>query len=149
MVIPTEKSGQWAVSISLPTTAHCPLPILILLLNVFLQRPLADFRPINITLSVSRDAFRRACSGLVGVLFRVRNEGDAFAVLGAPDTDAALPARVPSRIRLRVGHKNNVLFININPARTAELLPLFEEFSILIEDLDAIIIPVADEEPSF
>src|SRR6266542_2311317 len=81
-------------------TIHCPLSTLILLLDVFLPRPRADFRPINITLSVSRDAFRRACSGLVGVLFRVRNEGDELAVLGAPDTDAALPTRVPSRIRL-------------------------------------------------
>src|SRR2546422_7298731 len=95
--------------------------------DVFLQCPRADFRPIHITLSIGRDAFRPACRSFVGVLFRVRNEGDATAVPGASDTDAALPARVPYRIRLRVSHINNVVFINENAARTAELFPLFEK----------------------
>src|SRR5262245_5047884 len=130
-------------------TIHHSRPTLILLLDVFLQRPRADFRPIHIPLSVGRDAFGRARSGFVGILFRVGNESDGLAVSGAPDTDAALPARVSPRIRLRVSHINNVVFINENPARTAELSPFFEEFSVLVENLDAIIIPIADEEPAF
>src|SRR5262245_38547040 len=93
-------------SILLPTihyplpTIHRPLSTLILLLDVFLQRPRADLRPVNGARGIGRHAFGCARSGFVRVIFRVRNEGDAFAVSGVPDTDAALPARIPSRIRL-------------------------------------------------
>src|SRR5215475_12965510 len=120
--------------------------------DVFLQRPRADFRPIDVTLSIGRHAFRRACPGArprVRVRLCVWNEGRDLAVAREPDPDAALPARISSRVRLRIGHINDVALINENSARPAELLPLFEEFSILVEDLDAVIIPVADEEPAF
>src|SRR5262245_40014720 len=125
---------------------------MVLFFNVSLQRPWANFRPIDVTLSVGRNAFRRACPcarSRVRVRLRVWYECGDLTVSGASYADAALPAGISPRVRLRVGHINDVVFINENAARPSELLPLFEEFPILIEDLDAIIIPVADEKPAF
>src|SRR5581483_8886398 len=123
----------------------------ILFPDVFPERPRADLRPVDVPLGVHRHAFRPARPGArprVRVRLRVRNKGCDLAISRAPDPDAALPARIPPRVRLRVGHINDVVPGDENPARPAELLPLREEPAVLIEDLDAVVIPVADEEPA-
>src|SRR5580704_14713500 len=91
---------------------------------------------------VDGDAFRH---------FRLRigrgDEGRHLAVLDAADADALPERRVHFVARLRVGDIDDVV-ADIDAARPAELLPLGDEFSILIEDLDAIVRPVGDEQPA-
>ena len=73
-----------------------------------------------------------------------------LAVLGAADADAALPAVVVLRHRLgfRVGDVDHVVLVDEDAARPAELLPLVDELAVLIEDLDAVVVAIADEEPA-
>src|ERR1700737_2479411 len=49
------------------------------------------------------------------------------------------------RFRFRIGHVNDVVFINENSARPAELLPLRYKIAILVEDLNPIVIAIPDE----
>src|SRR5260370_6944902 len=53
------------------------------------------------------------------------------------------------RFRFRVGHVNDVVLVDGNSARPAELLPLRDVVSFLVEDLDPIVIAIPDEQPSF
>src|SRR5438552_18826766 len=95
----------------------------VLRLHVFLQSPRADLRPVDVAHGVRRDTFRSARGGIVRVGFRIWNEGDQRAVSGASDPDAPLPSRVPLRVRLRVGHVDSVVPVDVNPAWPAELFP--------------------------
>src|SRR5262249_61244361 len=45
-----------------------------------------------------------------------------------------------------VGDVERVVLVDKHSARPAELLPLFEKFSILIEDLDPIVPPVTNKQ---
>jgi hypothetical protein len=70
------------------------------------------------------------------------DEGHHFAVLRAADTNALLEAGVDLATviaRLMVCRVDVVLAIDVESARTPELLPLLKEFPILIEYLDAIV----------
>src|SRR5580704_5728840 len=91
---------------------------------------------------VDGDAFRH---------FRLRigrgDEGRHLAVLDAADADALPERRVHFVARLRVGDIEDVV-ADIDAARTAELLPLGDEFSVLIENLHAIVRPVGDVKPA-
>src|SRR5262249_58483977 len=51
-------------------------------------------------------------------------------------------------VRLMIGHVKDIVAVDVDSARTAELLPLREEIAILVEDLNAIVAAVADEDPS-
>src|SRR5256885_1739000 len=104
--------------------------ILSLLLYVSLQRPRADFRPVDVSLSVGGHAFGRARPR--GVFDRVGNERDYFPVLHVADPDASFPAGVIPRDRDRfgVGHINVVALVDEDSARPAELRPLFDEVAV-------------------
>src|SRR3977135_1156978 len=52
-------------------------------------------------------------------------------------------------LRLGIGHVNDVVLVDRNSARPAELLPLRDIVSFLVEDLDPIVIAIPDEQPSF
>ncbi len=71
------------------------------------------------------------------------------AVFGAADPDSALEARVELGVRLVVGDVQDIVAVDEKAARAAELLPFFEEVAVLVEDLDAAVGAVADEQPSF
>ena len=65
-----------------------------------------------------------------------------------------LPMRVPCRnggftfsFDCEVGHVNHVI-ADVHAARATELLPFCQKFSILIENLDAVVRPVGDEQAS-
>src|SRR6266446_4464836 len=73
--------------------------------------------------------------------------GSDFAVLGAADADALLEAGIQLLAGLRVGDIDHVVLVDGDAARAAELSPLGEEFPVLIEDLDAAIGAVGDEQP--
>src|SRR5882672_10219426 len=77
-----------------------------------------------------------------------RNEGRDLAVLDAADANALLEWRIDLLARRRIGGIENVVLVDVDPARPAELTPLGEELAVLIEDLDARIRTVGDEEPS-
>src|SRR5262249_12986297 len=66
----------------------------------------------------------------------------------AADSQASFESWIQHGIRLGIGHVNGVIFVDEHAARTAELFPLINELAILIEDLDAAVCPVGDEEPS-
>src|ERR1700675_4987712 len=109
------------------------------------QLPRADFAAVHIALRVHRAALRSA-----GPLHleRVGNAVEDVAVLDAADPDAPLPPRVRcNAVRFRVGHIDRVV-PDVNAARAAELMPFGDERSVLIEDLDAHVAAVGDEEPS-
>src|SRR5438046_5197691 len=59
-----------------------------------------------------------------------------------------MESRVRLRVGLMVGDVECVIRVDKHAARPAELFPLFEEFSILIEDLDPIVAAVTNKQPA-
>src|SRR5215208_37086 len=129
-------------------TRHHSLPwVYSLVLHIFHQPLGTDFGSVNISRRIGSDALRGACAGFL--ICRIWNERGDRAVLRAADPDAAFPAIVvPShRLGFRIRDVDDIVSVNIDSARAAELRPLVEEFAVLIENLDAIILPIADEQP--
>src|SRR5258705_3700170 len=99
---------------------------------------------IDVTLGVRRDAFRH-----VGPRRDLGDEGRDLAVLHAADPDSLLEGRIDLSVvvaGLMVGRIENVVPVDIEPARATELLPFREELSVLIEYLNAAVAAVADEQ---
>ncbi len=68
------------------------------------------------------------------------------AVAQSADTDSAQPARIGrDAIRFRVGDVNEIV-AQVDAARAAELFPLGDECSILIEKLNAMVAAVGHEQ---
>src|ERR1700674_3141664 len=107
------------------------------------HRHLAGPAAIDIAGIVEADSFGRRNLGI-----GCRNEGCDLAVLGAADADAGLEARIVVLVRLIVRHVDIVVLVDGDVARPAELLPFGDEFSVRIEDLDAAVAAVGDENPS-
>src|SRR6266849_6215222 len=101
----------------------------------------------NRAVFVDRDAFWKA-----GIIFRrrVRNESSDDAVVHAADADAPVESRVVavlSRHVTRLGVRDVQSVVeNSNAARTPELPPFSNELASWGENLDAIVIAVADED---
>src|SRR5467141_4090453 len=131
----TKQNGEWSPPRLLP--------------NVFHHRFPDNFRPVNVAAGIRANAFGRTGIRMVGIWFRVRNKCRHRAVFGAPDANAPLKTWVPCAIRFVIGHVNDVILADKNPAGLAELLPLIEKFSILIEDLDPVVSAVGNEQTSF
>ena len=57
---------------------------------------------------------------------------------------------LPSRhgLRFGVGHVDHVVLVDEDAARPAELRPLVDELAVLIEDLDPVVVAIADEQPA-
>src|SRR5258707_10975427 len=72
------------------------------------------------------------------------------AVLRASDPNAFLDpwqlVRAGIRPRLGVGDEDRVVLRDENAARAPELPPFVEERAVLVEDLDAVVLAVADEQ---
>src|SRR5216684_3796734 len=117
-------------------------------LGVFHNPLRPNLGAVDVTLNVSRDAFGGA--GASGVIIGIRNESRHLAVLGAADPDAALPvgARLVDRARLRIRNIDDIVLVDVDAARTAELRPLVDEIAVLIEDLDTVVAAVAKEQPA-
>ena len=108
--------------------------------DVLFQRLLRRERPIDVAVGVGRDAF----AGAVGV--GIRNERRHLAVFRAPDPDPPLEGGIRLLVRLRVGGVEHVVPVDEDSARPAELLPLVQELAVLIEDLNAVVAAVGDEQ---
>src|SRR5262249_18197405 len=78
----------------------------------------------------------------------VGDERGDLAVFRAADSDAAREAWILCRVRLRVDDVDRVLPVDEHTARAAELLPGVEQLAVLIEDVDAAVGPVGNEQPS-
>src|ERR1700704_101170 len=129
------RTGAWSPPRLLPNVFHHCFP--------------DNFRAVNIAAGIRANAFGRTGVRMVGVWFRVRNKRRQRAVFGAPDANAPLKTWVPCAIRFVIGDVNDVILVDKNPAGLAELLPLIEKFSILIEDLDPVVSAVGNEETPF
>src|SRR5262245_49901206 len=108
------------------------------LLHIFHQPFRADLGAEDIAVAVGSDAFRGAGAG--DLLDRVGNQRRHSPRARIADADAALPTRiaVADRLRFRVGDIDRVVAVDEDAARPAELLPLGDEVSFLVEDLDAV-----------
>src|SRR5690242_538788 len=51
------------------------------------------------------------------------------------------------RFGFGIGDIDDVILVDVDSARAAELRPLIEQFAVLVENLDAVVLPVADEQP--
>src|SRR3954453_3474233 len=117
-------------------------------LDVFHQAFWPDFRPINVSLRIRGDALGRARAGRP--LHRIRNEPCHDAVADSSNSDAALPTVVVLgyRFRFRIGDIDHVLLVDEDTAWAAELEPLVDVVSVLVENLDAVVLTIANEEAS-
>src|SRR5438128_11903360 len=82
--------------------------------------------------------------------FRVLDERGDASVLRAADADAFPDAgqfvRAGVGPGLGVGHVDRVVLRDEDATRAAELPPLVEELAVLIEDLDAVVLAIPNEE---
>src|ERR1051326_6147164 len=110
------------------------------------QRSRPDFGAIDDAPLSRGAAFRRA--GRAALIDRVRDEIFHRAVLGAADAHAALPAVMilGHRFRFGIADIDRVLRIDIDAARPRELRPGRKQLSVLIENIDAIVVAIADEQ---
>src|SRR5579872_401498 len=117
-----------------------------LFLDVLFQILRPNFRAINGALGIYRDAF--GCAGVGGICHRVWNERNHGTILDESDPHASFPTGMVVRIRFRVSHVDHIVLVDEDSARAAELRPLLDELSVLVEDLDAVVGAVADEKPA-
>ena len=131
------SSFRLSTQISVKTRIRTALP------GVFPQIIGVVFRSVHVPPRVGRHAF----SGRRGFVLRSGNGNEHLdaAVSGAADPNALLKPGVHLLVRLRVGYIDRVACVNENAARAAELLPLVQEFPVLVEDLNATVTAVADE----
>src|SRR5207253_8884419 len=124
-----------------------------LLLDVPFYAARSDFRTINDSLRVGGNTFGGAGSGEIRTRtrLRIRNESDEAAVFGAADSNAAPPPIVVARDRsgFGIGDVEHVFLIDVQSAGTAELFPFGDEFPILIENLNAVALLIADKQTAF
>src|SRR5688500_18033384 len=93
---------------------------------------------------IGDDALARGAVGIVGLMSR--HKRDDFAVPGAADANPLLPTGIIGRCRIGVDHVQLIVLIDVQPARTAELLPFGEELPFGVEDLKTRVRSIADED---
>ena len=122
-------------------------------LDILHHRLLLDLGAVNRALSVGPDAFAAAGAAAFGIGIGVGNEIRHHAVLQAADADAALPAGIVAIAFLvlgfGVGDVQHVIAVDHDAAGPPELGELAQQFAILGEDLDAVVVAVADIEMAF
>ena len=79
---------------------------------------------------------------------RIGDERDHLAVFRAADADAALPVAVlcDTESDSESADVEHVVLVDEHAARPAELRPVVDELAFLVEDLDAVVAAVADEQ---
>src|SRR5688572_2715507 len=121
-------------------------------LHVALECLLSDLSSINHSVRIDGNTFRRACaesfSARIG--FGIGNKSGELAILRAADANAALPLGPLrcNRSGLRIRNINHVVLVDRDAARPAELMPLGDELAVLIENLNAIVRAIANEQAS-
>src|SRR3981189_1068746 len=107
----------------------------------------AHDRSIDVALRVDAEAFGTRMIGRGR--FHILDEGGDFPIPGAADADAFLDAHELMRAavgsRFGIGDVNGVVLGDEDAARAAELTPGIEQFALLVEDLDAVVLAIANE----
>src|SRR5215510_6673111 len=117
----------------------------LLLFDVLPEILRARLSRVEITRRIRRDTFGHAGRVVFGA--EGRDKSCDLAVSGASDANSRPDTGVVFRVRLGIRYVNDVVAIDEDPAWPAELLPLGDEIPLLIEDLDAFVAAVADEDP--
>src|SRR5207247_9483422 len=118
-----------------------------LLLHVAHEFARIDLGAIDVALGVGGDAFGGAAgAGPRSYLQRpgVGDEGGNFAVARAADAQPALESGILRDVRFGIGDVDDIVPVDEHAAGPAELPPFREEFSFLIEDLDAAVRAIPD-----
>src|SRR5690242_10523208 len=109
------------------------------------------FGAVDVASGVCGETFGASgiCRGIVGG--GVGGEIFHGAVFGAADANAAAAARIVAiarfaLARLGIGDVDHIVLINVDSARAAELFPLGDEMAVLVKDLDAVVLAVANEQ---
>src|SRR6266436_4823024 len=120
-------------------------------------------RAVHVAFGIHRHAFRQARAAGVWIWTCVRDEILDGSVRGAADANAALRALVkavtglrqrqlsgvgPAVPRFGVGHIDHVVVVDVHAAWPAKLEPLGNESAVLVKNLDAVVLTVADEQPA-
>jgi hypothetical protein len=113
---------------------------------VLLQHLTANNGSISVAIGIDADAFCAAV--VIGGRLQILDERRHCAGLRAADPDAFLRAVLIGPPRFRIGNVDGVVPRDVDAARTAELFPLDEKLPVLVEDLDAVVDAVADEDAS-
>src|SRR5258706_3324337 len=119
-----------------------------LLLDVPLQHLTPLHRAVNVALRVHPEALGAGMIGRGGL--QVLDEGGHLAVAGAADANAFADAHqlVGAGIGTGFGIRqvDGVVARNVDAARAAELAPFVEHLAVLVENLDAVVLAVTDEQ---
>jgi hypothetical protein len=111
---------------------------------VLFQHLATNDSAVDVACRVDTAAFGAAV--LFGGRFHILDEVFHRAVAGAADADAFLPARFVFAPGFGIGDVHSVVFGDVDAAGTAELRPGVDVIAVLIEDLNAIVGTIADEE---
>src|SRR5258708_39571602 len=125
--------------------------------KLFLNTPLAPGIALNplgavhahIDVAVVIDGYGLApLSSASGLAFRERgrNEGGHGSVPGAADREPAPEAAIDSPSRFGIRAIEHVILVDEEAARAPKLFPLGDELAVLIEDFDAVVAAVGDEQ---
>src|SRR5215469_8569385 len=109
-----------------------------------LQHLAANDCAIHVAAGIHTEALCAAV--LVGgrlLVFDERRHGSGFC---AADADAFFHAWLIGAPGFRIGDVDGVIASDVNAAGTAELFPLGEKFPVLVENLDAVVYAIADEQ---
>ena len=85
---------------------------------------------------------------LDGVVFAPGHEAQHLAVADLAPADAVAEAGIIFRVRQRIRDVDHVVPGDEDAAGPAELLPFAQELALLVEDLDAVVGAVGDEDAS-
>jgi hypothetical protein len=118
-------------------------------LHVFLQVLGANLGSVDGAAAICSHAFGAAGHLVIRIYLGIWNEGSDRAGCGAPDSDTSPPARVICAPRFRIGYIDDVVLIDEDSAWPPELRPLRDEGPILVENLNAVVSAIANENPAF
>src|SRR5262245_38200081 len=99
---------------------------------------------VNVALRIGGDALGRAGNG--GLLDRIGDECRHDTITDSTDPNASLPAIMIlcNRFRFGIGHVDDVVPVNEDATRPAELEPLVELVALLVENIDAVIAAIGE-----
>src|SRR4029453_8548536 len=119
---------------------------------------------VHVALEIDRNAFGKTRAAGIWIRTRIGNEKLDRAVFRTTNPNTAPGARVvcvsspwkselsrvrPPIPRFRVGYVEGVgAFVDIEAAGPAELKPLSDELAVLVEDLNAVVLSITDEQAS-
>src|ERR1700704_3631804 len=130
-----------------PDSRLRPNPLAGSFLDVALYGPGVVHADIDVARVVHGHAFSPGVGGGAGPLFgrsEFRNEGGDLAVLHAADPDAAFEARVLRHVGFGIGDIEEVVLVDEEAARAAELLPFRHKRTVRVEDFDTVVGSIGD-----